>query len=152
MNCLLRVDVDQTWSIVPLMTFIGLPTSTSSTDGDAPTIRRRASCLRSSQGDIRWNAVRSDLLQLSSVAGMWYLSVLDVRCLRLASGLLLMLLLLLLLLCLAWPLCRIVRHAERNIQTPINILGNGFNLRSEFLFNSIQIEPVLVCNKIDGKT
>ena len=120
------------------MAFIGPPHNFN----PSSTIHRRASCLRS-----RWNTVWPDLLRLSSVAGVRDLSILDGWWLRLCSRLLLEL-----LLCLAWPLCHFLRYARRNIQTPINALGDGLNLRSEFLFNSIQIEPVLVCNKIDGKT
>ena len=39
-----------------------------------------------------------------------------------------------------------------NIKSSINSLGDRLDLRSELLFNLIQIEPILVGNKVDSQT
>lgn len=47
---------------------------------------------------------------------------------------------------------RVIEGTWRNVQSFINLLWNGLNLRPQFLFNLVQIEPIVPIDQIDGKS
>ncbi len=46
----------------------------------------------------------------------------------------------------------ITSSVRRYVKGTINGVRNGLNFRPQFLLDPVQVEPVLVCDKVDGKT